>query len=99
MAVRRSHFPVIDMEAITVGVRELVAEEPVAGSLMGGGQAIERARLGSEAHRETQTSARENDPDYRAEVMLSHTFPMRGYAGNVRGRVDGVLERGDAPVV
>ncbi|MCH8842206.1 MAG: DEAD/DEAH box helicase, partial [SAR324 cluster bacterium] len=87
------------MEAITVGVRELVAEEPVAGSLMGGGQAIERARLGSEAHRETQTSARENDPDYRAEVMLSHTFPMRGYAVTVRGRVDGVLERGDAPVV
>ena len=54
----------------------------------------ERMWLGQAIHSRYQEEALADDPSYRREVRVEHTFEHRGWQVMIQGRIDG-LRRGD----
>ena len=59
----------------------------------------ERLWLGQAIHGRYQEQALAEDPTYRREVPVAHTFEHRGWQVTVQGRVDGVRKEADGSLV
>jgi DNA excision repair protein ERCC-2 len=59
----------------------------------------ERLWLGQAIHSRYQQETLENDPTYRREVHLSHTFEHRGWEVTVQGRADGIRREREGVLV
>lgn len=89
----------VDFErrVVSAAVRELVA--PPERSRAGGVTAQLRARLGRDVHAAYQRDRAERAAGFRAEVPVCIELEVDGFAVTVRGRIDGLVERGDELVV
>jgi DNA excision repair protein ERCC-2 len=93
--------PRFDPESLTLdlSVADLL-ESPFLRSLgfssRGG---YERLWLGQAIHGRYQEKALEEDPSYRREVVISHTFEHRGWRVTVQGRADGLRREPDGTLV
>jgi len=59
----------------------------------------ERLWLGQAIHGRYQEAKLEEDPSYRREVVVSHSFEHRGWTVNVQGRADGLRRESDGTLV
>ena len=59
----------------------------------------ERLWLGQAIHGRYQEQRLADDPSYRREVVLSHSFPHRGWKVTVQGRADGLRKEPDGSLV
>jgi DNA excision repair protein ERCC-2 len=59
----------------------------------------ERLWLGQAIHGRYQNQKLEEDPSYRREVVISHTFEHRGWKVTVQGRADGLRREPDGTLV
>ncbi len=59
----------------------------------------ERMWLGQAIHSRYQEQALEDDPTYRREVRVQHTFEHRGWTVTVQGRADGLRRDSDGVLV
>ncbi|HEY2738151.1 MAG TPA: helicase C-terminal domain-containing protein [Thermoanaerobaculia bacterium] len=59
----------------------------------------ERLWLGQAIHGRYQEQKLEEDPTYRREVVVRHTFEHRGWTIRVHGRIDGVRKEPDGTLV
>jgi DNA excision repair protein ERCC-2 len=93
--------PRFDPESLTL---DLSVADLLEGSMMrslgfssrGG---YERLWLGQAIHGRYQEQALEEDPSYRREVVISHTFEHRGWKVTVQGRADGLRRDPDGSLV
>lgn len=85
----------VDLEArtITAGVRDLAAQPGPSASLSGPLFQL-RAALGRDAHR-LYRSARFAEPGFAAEVAVELQHQVDGFEVRLRGRIDGLIDRGD----
>lgn len=90
----------VDFEArtITAGVRELV--EPARDSARGVGMLpLLRAELGQQVHARYRREREGRMPGFQAEVTVTLTRAIDGFAARVRGRIDGVITDVDSITV
>ena len=59
----------------------------------------ERLWLGQAIHGRYQEQKLEDDPTYRREVVVRHTFEHRGWTVRVHGRIDGLRKEADGTLV
>lgn len=59
----------------------------------------ERLWLGQAIHGRYQEQALADDPTYRREVVISHSFEHRGWQVTVQGRADGVRKQADGSLI
>ncbi|HSF39999.1 MAG TPA: helicase C-terminal domain-containing protein, partial [Thermoanaerobaculia bacterium] len=59
----------------------------------------ERLWLGQAIHGRYQEQALAEDPSYRREVFISHSFDHRGWTVTVQGRADGLKKEPDGSIV
>lgn len=59
----------------------------------------ERLWLGQAIHGRYQEQKLKEDPSYRREVVISHTFDHRGWKVTVQGRADGIRKEPDGTLV
>jgi DNA excision repair protein ERCC-2 len=59
----------------------------------------ERLWLGQAIHGRYQEQALEEDPSYRREIAISHSFEHRGWKVTVQGRMDGLRREPDGTLV
>jgi DNA excision repair protein ERCC-2 len=59
----------------------------------------ERLWLGQAIHGRYQEQKLEDDPTYRREVVVRHTFEHRGWTVRVNGRIDGLRKEADGTLV
>ena len=59
----------------------------------------ERLWLGQAIHGRYQEQALADDPSYRREVHITHSFDHRGWTVAVQGRADGVRKEPDGSIV
>src|SRR5690242_5884740 len=59
----------------------------------------ERLWLGQAIHGRYQEQALADDPSYRREVYISHSFDHRGWTVTVQGRADGLRKEPDGAIV
>ncbi|HEV7503585.1 MAG TPA: helicase C-terminal domain-containing protein [Thermoanaerobaculia bacterium] len=59
----------------------------------------ERLWLGQAIHGRYQEQKLKEDPSYRREVVISHTFDHRGWRVTVQGRADGIRKEPDGTLI
>ena len=59
----------------------------------------ERLWLGQAIHGRYQEQKLKEDPSYRREVVISHTFDHRGWKVTVQGRADGIRKEPDGTLI
>ncbi len=76
---------------ITLSVKELALPSPRQGSIESHSGLSSAAEDGQEIHQRLQAQRQEDNPEYEAEVLLSHTFLDPSWEILVSGRADGIL--------
>ncbi|HEY9718762.1 MAG TPA: DEAD/DEAH box helicase, partial [Trichormus sp.] len=82
------------MNQIAIDVRDFAIPIPRKGSIEPGsgyGLSIASA-MGVAVHKKIQQAKKEVDPNYRAEVKISHSFSVDKYCVQISGRIDGIFE-------
>ncbi len=80
------------MKTIQLAVRDFALPVPRRGSIdVHSGYNL--LSQGQEIHEQIQQQRKKEDPYYRSEVKLSHTFQRDGYRFVVGGRIDGIFDR------
>lgn len=79
---------------LALSVRDLVERAPPTGHLVIdlAQSALARFTAGRLAHQGWQAARAEDDPSFRAEVTVRHTFDVGGWTVTLHGRVDGLTE-------
>ncbi len=79
------------VKLIKLSIREFALPSPLRGSIdsdSGFGRATEQ---GIEIHQKVQEKNEKTDPDYSAEVKITHSFEREGFTFQIEGRMDGIF--------
>lgn len=86
------------MKRIQLAVRDFALPVPRRGSIDVHSGYSYLPQSADEAHRQIQQKRGDADPDYQAEVKISHSFERGDFVFVVSGRIDGLIERsGNCP--
>ncbi len=76
---------------VRLSIRDFAMPAPRTGSIDSYSGYRSSTLEGIEIHQAVQKKRAEEDPEYEAEVSLSHTFERGGYQFQVEGRIDGLF--------
>ncbi len=88
-----------DTLRLDLSVADLLEQRLLASLGFANRGGYERLWLGQAIHSRYQQQALEEDPTYRREVCVEHTFQHRGWEIRVRGRIDGLRRDPDGITV
>ena len=84
---------------IDLAVADLLDAQQLRSIGFAGRGGYERMWLGQAIHNRYQEKALEEDPTYRREVGIKHTFTHRGWQATIHGRIDGLRRDADGKLV
>src|SRR3990172_7269008 len=90
-----------DQRILSCSVNELIQDAPPSRFGLERGDGFRRMWLGQRVHVERADIRAAEDPNYRAEVAVSHEAEVDGWTIRVSGRIDGLSvdhERGVAVI-
>ena len=86
-------------QTIDLAVADLLDVQLLRSIGFAGRGGYERMWLGQAIHSRYQEKALEEDPTYRHEVSIKHTFEHRGWKVTIHGRIDGLRRHADGGLV